>query len=618
MLIDNIMLLRERYPHIRRYFAERETDLNTHIEVIESRSGSQTIRIKENESKSLMVHSMYDPVREAERVIASHQDKITDDTHVFFYGIGMGYHIEAFIEQYPNHSFSLYEPLPEIFYEMTSHRPLDQILTKKIKNLYVDIDSATTKPYLNEFNVSNRNIQIIALPSYKNIAKEKYDQFHSDIRRAILNRRTALHTNMNYQKTWVSNSLMNFSTVLATPNIVKDTEESDFKDKPAIIVSAGPSLSEDIEHIRYIKENNLAYIFSVGSAINTLIEYDVLPDAVFTYDPGTLNQKVFEKMIAHNIDDIPMVFGSSVGYETLEKYTGPKAHFITSQDRTSLYFLRDQLNLEQDLILDSPSIAVMAFQILNKLGANPIVFAGQNLGYLYDRLYSKGIEYDHVDSTVDKTKLDKAVITKDVYGNDIKTTHSFESMRLSIEKFAEHYKGNTFINTTKGGAAIKGVPFQPIEDVIKNTLNTPIEKTAWWLNSKNNYDNRHIQDKFKDIHKHIENFHKQLTRFENVLKLINTHTKVKNKSKVLDGLTQFDTLYNNLNSNLYYSNFLSFYIRVHVEYLSNDIKRLNSEPDLFVKGMEVVKAVEVFVQRCREGSAELEEIIKTVNFKLNQ
>jgi len=37
-----------------------------------------------------------------------------------------------------------------------------------------------------------------------------------------------------------------------------------FKDKPAILVSAGPSLDYEIENLRYIKENGLAYISQSG------------------------------------------------------------------------------------------------------------------------------------------------------------------------------------------------------------------------------------------------------------------------------------------------------------------------------------------------------------------
>lgn len=610
MLIDNILFLRERYPSIRTYFSDHESDLKLEqFETIDSRAGSKTLRYHPEDGKPLMVHSSYDPMREAERIIASHEEKITDNTHVFFYGVGLGYHVEKFLEQYPNHSYSLYEPIPEMFFQMSKEKDLNQIITKDMKQLYIDKHDEETSSYLDEFRTNNQNVHLIILPSYQNIAEKKYERFQKEIKDTIRNLRLNFHTDARFQKRWVMNSIINFETVLNTPNVLRDIDRSEFEGKPAMIVAAGPSLAEDIEHIRYIKENNLAYIFSVGSAINSLIEYDVLPDAVFTYDPGINNHRVFEKMIDKGINNVPMVFGSSVGYETIENYEGPKVHFITSQDRTSLHFLKDQLKLEKNLILDSPSIAVMTFQILNKLGVNPIIFAGQNLGYLYDRLYSEGIEYEHIQSTMDRDKLDKAPTTVDVYGNEIKTSLGFNRMRESIEAFAAHYKERTFINTTKGGAHIEGVPFQSIEAVIEHTLTHSLDKSVWWEEASS-YNKGEIEAQLDNLDESMKEFSRILSLFETVMESVSLHTQIRNESKTLKDLTQFDKLYNKLVENQYYNDFLSFYIRTHVRYLANELKRLNAETDVFVKGREIVPVFTRFMEQCRAGSKELGQIMK--------
>ena len=147
----------------------------------------------------------------------------------------------------------------------------------------------------------------------------------------LKNKRSGIRTDYAFQERWILNSMKNFKEVLSTPNILLE-KKGQFKDKPAILVAAGPSLNEEIENIRYIKDNGLAYIFSVGSAINTLIYHDIYPDAACTYDPTVNNQKVFEKTKERGIKEIPMIFGSSVGYETLVDYPGNKYHMITSQD----------------------------------------------------------------------------------------------------------------------------------------------------------------------------------------------------------------------------------------------------------------------------------------------
>ncbi|MGP4105629.1 motility associated factor glycosyltransferase family protein [Virgibacillus sp. L01] len=608
MLIDNTLFLREKYPAIRNYFLEREDDIELNaLEILQSKSGSETIRYQVGD-KQLMVHSMYDPMREAERIITSHQDKINSNTHVFFYGIGMGYHIEKFKELYPNNTYSVYEPVPEIFLAMSEKRLLNRIITKETKHFYIDLPESESDDFLQDFSSGNRNTQIIFLPSYENIVRDKVEQFNQKVKKVVRNRHTNLRTDTKFQKLWVKNSLINFSEVLNTPNMLRDIDQSQFDGKPAMIVSAGPSLAEDIEYIRYIKENNLAYLFAVGSAINSLIEYDVLPDVVCTYDPKETNYKIFKKMYDNKMDNVPMLFGSSVGYETLTKYQGPKVHFVTTQDKTSTYFLGKQLDLKQDLISDSPSIAVMTFQVLNKLGADPIIFAGQNLGYLNNQLYSKGIEYEHRRTTVDKKQLENAIKTKDVYGNEIKTNLSFNNMRENIEQYAALYKDTTLINTTKGGAAIKGVTFKRIEDILETTLILPIQKDEWW-NKSNSYDIGKLTDQQEDLNQSIIKFDDLISRFEDLLKSILKYTKLKNKSMLESLFRQLDKLYVQLNQNIYYSNFLSFYIRAHVEYLKNEMSRLKSLKDSLTKGTEIYYAFTSFINQCKQANAELKQII---------
>lgn len=609
MLIDNIHLLRKRYPLVRKYFVENEMNLSlAQYEIVDSREGSKTIRFHSKDGKKLLIHSFYNPLQEAERLINSYKDKVKENAHVFFYGIGMGYHVEKFIEMYPNHTYSLYEPIPEVFYHLANHRDLSKLFTEKMRNFYIDEHNQETLTYLEEFTTSNQNILFIVLPSYKNIFPEKLKKFNQNIKDKIVNYRSEIHTDQMFQKLWVINSLMNFETVLNTPNMLRDIDRTIFEGKPAIIVSAGPSLAKDMEHIRYIKENNLAYIFSVGSAINSLVEFDIFPDAVCTYDPGLRNYKVFEKMVERKIEHIPMIFGSSVGFDTIKKYKGPKVHFITSQDRASLYFLEEQLNLLEDIVFDSPSIAVMTFQILLKLGANPIIFAGQNLGYLNGTLYSEGIEYDFVKTKLDKEMLEKLPTTEDVYGNEIKTSMTFNSMRRSLEGYAKLYPDRKLINTTKGGAKIEGIPFQPIEEVIEQVLIDPIEKIEWWK-ANNSYEKVNFIKKIKKLTISVKEFVDYLDSFEPLMKSIFSHAKFRNESKVLSELTKFDKLYNKFLENEYYQNFLSFYIRTDVKFLDNEIKRLNAETSVLNKGESLVPIFTQFIKTCRKEHEELSKLI---------
>ena len=264
--------------------------------------------------------------------------------------------------------------------------------------------------------------------------------------------------------------MKNFKEVLNTPNILLEKKDQ-FKDKPAILVAAGPSLNEEIENIRYIKDKGLAYIFSVGSAINTLIYHDIYPDAACTYDPTVHNQKVFEKTKERGIKEIPMIFGSSVGYETLVNYPGDKYHMITSQDTVSNYYLKNKDGKSINIVQDAPSIAVVTVQLLYALGFSPIILVGQNLAYRGKERHSEGVHYS---SEVTEAEMKNGIWVKDVYGNEILTNEGFNRMRQQMELYINGFPNINVINTTKGGAHIEGTSFIELKDIIDTDLNKKV------------------------------------------------------------------------------------------------------------------------------------------------
>src|SRR5690606_38114285 len=149
----------------------------------------------------------------------------------------------------------------------------------RLKKTHLEQSKQDMKQFLRNFSEEfNANILLVGLPSYEKIFSKQYQDFLRTFKEIIVDKRTGFQTNLAFEQRWTINSLMNFPTTMRTPNILRDVNREKFEGKPALIVAAGPSLAEEIENIKYIKENGLAYIFSVGSAIKVLIEYGIYPD----------------------------------------------------------------------------------------------------------------------------------------------------------------------------------------------------------------------------------------------------------------------------------------------------------------------------------------------------
>ncbi len=232
--------------------------------------------------------------------------------------------------------FSVYEPDTEILYHYLSNKILP---TNRLDFIGYGEDEKSMVEFISTvFSKTKDNLLIIDLPIYKTIFVETYNRFFSIFKQIINDNRSSIHVNYGFQKKWVLNGLINFPEVLKSKNFLMQ-KNSPYKNKPAVIAASGPSITDEKETLKYIKENGLAYIFSIGSAIDFFVENDFYPDFSTVYDPTNLIVLDFKKVIDKNIKDIPLIFGSSCGYELIKKYPGPKYHMIINQDTSSRYFL---------------------------------------------------------------------------------------------------------------------------------------------------------------------------------------------------------------------------------------------------------------------------------------
>ena len=349
--------------------------------------------------------------------------------------------------------------------------------------------------------------------------------------------------------------MKNFPLVLRTPNILTDISKDHFKNKPAVLVAAGPSLNEEFQNLRKIKENRSAYIFSVGSAINALIEQNIYPDAAFTYDPTNKNQFVFQK-IKENIIDIPLIFGSTVGFETIENYPGKMAHFITDQDYISRNTVQHNTFKKIEGVVDSPSIAIMTLQVLNLLGFNPIILVGQNFSYKNNARYASGVSNVFAEVNLDDKEVEEAIEVESVTGRNVLTNNVFLRMKENMEKLLLSMKERTVYNTTKNGARIKYTIYKELDEVSallpKNSISS-----NWLHNQKPNYDMDYINEKWAQIIHEFKTFEENVRYVEKIINRIEEYINTRKINKVSKLYILLDEKVEIITQTMFYKVFIS-------------------------------------------------------------
>ncbi|MET3682984.1 hypothetical protein ABID56_001074 [Alkalibacillus flavidus] len=601
MLRNNERFLKNTNPHLLHNVKDIKSSENVVLEP--AKNDGLTVKIEDENQNYNYIHSKYNPVREAKTIIDRYEEELKTKDNVMIYGLGMGYHVEELKHRYPKHKLFVYEPNSDVFSHLVNNRNLDRILGTK-DMLSVGFSAADIKKFLQEYiEQLNVNTTFIVLPSYERLYQEEYNEFIHNFIEAVKAKRITNITNYRFEKNWTINSLKNLKYTLNTPNVLSGANVKNMKQTPTIIVAAGPSLNREINTLKYIKENSLANIYSVGSAINTLVDNDIIPDAVFTYDPQDHNHRVYQKAIEKGVDkEVLMVFGSSVGYKTLEYYRGPKFHVLTSQDTVTKMFL-DVDYRQYGFVSDSPSIAVITLQILGLLESSPIIFVGQNLGYVGNEHYADGIQYGEKRKTLNDNS--NTLIVKGTQGQDIVTTDSFNRMRQSLEYYIGYFiqeKNIQFINTTVEGAHIEGTRFEYLENVISDL--SPISNSfVDSIEQKNELNLSLSKNELLDLK---DSFDNNLGNIAHYLDRLNEQVERMRLNQIDQTLKEIDKTLKNVNLNSYYQHIIAPMIRVQNEIVNNKIRNIDySQNDK--RGAEVYQLLSKHLELMSDVNNEISE-----------
>jgi len=233
-----------------------------------------------------------------------------------------------------------------------------------------------------------------------------------------------------------------------------------FEGYPAFIVASGPSLEKNIKELT--KVNNKGLIIACDASNRVCLENGIIPDMMASIERSVETYEYFYKD-KHIDKDTVLVGPSSLWSNIFTEFKGKK--IMTSRlakgiDRWIQDFFPNIVYLNQGL-----SCAHTALATVVCAGCNPIVLVGQDLAYTDDKQHSDIVHEDFED---DNTMIDESdlVMTKDIYGNDIKTCKTYNIFREWFETFIAMYSNIDVIDATEGGAYIRGSKVKTLKETI--------------------------------------------------------------------------------------------------------------------------------------------------------
>ncbi|MBZ9624576.1 DUF115 domain-containing protein [Clostridium sp. FP2] len=459
-----------------------------------SKDNKKIIRIN-IDNKSIYLGSKYAVDRDIE-AFKSTIGQINANNIIVIWGFGTGEHIlELLREASINTKILVIEPDEKIL--------IENILSDNIANIFKDdrvfmlnYKKGNVKKFLSNTvkEVEINNIKIVTYANYDKVYSKEYKEFSEGFIEFVNDVIIGMSTSLHFSKQYFECFARNINKIVDSTMINQLRDK--FKGMPAIIVSAGPSLEKNVRLLKDIQDK---FIIITGSrTLKTLLEKDIKPDFVCSVDPGEYSYKVIEKMLNC---DVPLVFSEVSNYKMVKEYKGKKIFFedIDFRDITD-----NLLGIAVDGLWQGGSVAHVCISFAAYLGCNNIIFIGQDLAYTNNKYHADSAK-TNINNVIDKD--DDYIYVDDIYGKKVPTTIVLDFYRKNIEEMILEYKEVTFINSTEGGANIKGTLIKSLQQSINEySYNQCIGKNIKdILNSKPLVDKQVVYKNIIKILKSIKN-----------------------------------------------------------------------------------------------------------------
>ncbi|ARU60423.1 hypothetical protein CBW65_04580 [Tumebacillus avium] len=445
-------ILFEQYTTIK---MQQEQEHSVRIEP--TKSGAANI-VVEIEGQSSPLYSRYQPIVEAERwATAQKAEKKEEQSAFIVVGLGLGYHLRALRDLLgADLPLFIVEPSWQIFQAAMEAVDLSDLLTDHHVHLLVGGDFRQAAREASQFIGKNMfNAGWLEWQAYRRLFPEYLTSFAKETALSAKDVRIDHNTILHFQKEWPRNMMYNLNRILKNPGVNRLAGK--FAGRPAIIVSAGPSLAKNVDLLHEVKGK--AAILCVDTAYRVLQQRGIKPDLIFALDGTEKNYKHFTGV---RPEGVPLVFLPPVHHKIVEEY-GERSFSSNVFDP----IIREATqHLEPRGVLNySGSVATLAFETACLAGADPVIFIGQDLGYPGGQAYAPGTMFEDMKKEYDPKS--KMLFVEGVDGQPVLTDPQLDKFRRYFEDRIEAMgKIRTYIDATEGGAKIQGTEISTLRETL--------------------------------------------------------------------------------------------------------------------------------------------------------
>ncbi len=434
-----------------------------------SKNGELTLAVPSDSGRPVYLHSRYQPLDESRKLI----DSVNLDDNVVFYvhGLGLGYHVaELFARSSSESLIFVFEPDLQVIKTALANVDLAKPIESRRVTFFTNADKGDifTKFTPNTAMISTGSVTL-RQPASVQRSKAFFEQIDLWIEEYAAFGRTSMNTLVINGRKTAENLAKNIGWYVAAPDI--SALEDRHLGKPAIIVSAGPSLRKNKHLLKEAAKH--AIIIAVQTTLQPLVEMGIEPDYVTSLDYHEICTRFFEKL------------PKSLRTELVAE---PKAtSLIFDLNPGPLWLLGNEflskllreMKLDRTSLQSGATVAHLAFYLATHLGCEPIMFVGQDLGFSDGLCYTPGTGYDDVwrpelgrFCTVESKQWEQIIRDKpilrripDFAGRPMYTE---ERLYAYLQQFERDFlqSDRTVIDATEGGAFKRGATPMALADAL--------------------------------------------------------------------------------------------------------------------------------------------------------
>ncbi len=418
--------------------------------------------------------SAYDPVREGEQIAERMAEEPAD--LMVAVGFGMGTQFAPYLEKNPS-TLIIYEPSLARLKAALERVSVTELIAGH-KDLFFASDPVSLTRLLSARYSPGLRMRVFPHPAVLRLDQEAVSSAVKATRDAkdVIDVQKLTSIEMLMPWAWVT--ARNGQRIASRPQLGLLHEH--FRDKPAVVVAAGPSLDKQLPLLRELQDR--VVIIGIGQTARALREAGIEPHLTHILESRDVSHQLTDcgdttdMIVAPSADADPAIFD-----------VPSRAQFTVTGAGGALGIWIARAMGEKFFPIGGGTVAQGAVGMARLLGCNPIALIGQDLAFTNGRRYGKGTSYDFVavemkedgqcrfdgiNAKADILKekapdpenggmADQRVVWVDGWeeGEKVPTWRAYASFLEQYREVGLHFQshGVSLINCTEGGARIPEV-----------------------------------------------------------------------------------------------------------------------------------------------------------------